>query len=235
LAELTETATQAAVQTTGTAIVPAHPQAAMESLLNEIAPVSFVGRACKFDGKDGVHTKDDKAEMQEGPYVFHYPQTASLRVHFNGPGNKVDRVGGYIYDPAFVNIPRESLGETDQSAWPTNKLNGNPEDPWTPQMYLVLEAAETRELFTWIASNPTSMRAAGNLIRHCNRAFVPAGTHLPLIFLKAGGYTHPTLNIWVHTPTLQVAGRVPRGDAASTEKLATASSPDEPYQDSIPF
>jgi hypothetical protein len=63
----------------------------------------------------------------------------------------------------------------------------------------------------------------------------PAGTHLPLIFLKAGGYNHPTLHIRVHTPTLQVAGRVPRDDAASTEKLASAAAPAADFNDEIPY
>jgi hypothetical protein len=219
--------------------VPTHgggqgAQTAMESVLDEIAPVSFIGRPARFDGKDGIHkTKDDGQEMAEGPYIFHYPQTASLWVRFNGPGNPADRVGGYLYDPAFQDTPREALGDNDPASWPIG-MSGTAEDTWKRQLYLVLEQADTHELFTWIAGNKTSLRAAGGLIRHCNRMFESAGTHLPLIFLKAGGYTHPTLNTRVPTPTLQIAGRVPRDDAASPEKLASAAAPAE-FNDEIPF
>jgi hypothetical protein len=219
------------------AAVPAQQgaQTAMDAVLNEVAPVSFIGRPAKFDGKDGAHkTKDDGQEMAEGPYIFHYLQTASLWIHFNGPGNPADRVGGYLYDPAFQDTPRESLGDNDPTSWPVG-LSGAPEDTWVRQMYLVLEHAITHELFTWIASNKTSLRAAGNLIRHCNRMLEPDGTHLPLILLKAGGYDHPTLHIWVHTPTLQVTGRVPRDDAASTEKLAAAEKRATELNDEIPY
>jgi hypothetical protein len=125
----------------------------METVLAEVAPVSFVGRPAKFDGKDGVHkTKDDGQEMAEGPYIVHYPQTASLRIRFNGPGNPADRVGGYLYGPSFVDTPREALGDNDRASWPTG-LSGAPEDPWIRQMYLVLEQADSHELFTWIAGN----------------------------------------------------------------------------------
>ena len=80
---------------------------AMEALLNDIAPVSFIGRPAGFNGKDSAHrTRDDGADMDEGPRLS--LSANRQRAHpLQWSGNPAaDRVGGYIYDPSFQDTPR---------------------------------------------------------------------------------------------------------------------------------
>jgi hypothetical protein len=224
------------VPETTKAVAPLRPdnRTAAQKLIDEIAPISFFGRPCHFDGKEGAHVyNDDKGEMPPGPWVVHYPMTVSMWVKFRGKGVSPDRIGGFLYDPDFVDTPREGLGDNDRSQWSPG-LNGQPADPWNRQLCLVLEDPETNELVTWIARNETGRRAAANLLRHCNRVFEKGGAQLPLIMLKRSGYQH-SLGMWVHTPVLQTCGRVPRTDAATPEQLSAASTKADEINDEIPF
>ena len=57
---------------------------------------------------------------------------------------------GLLYD-GFKMPKREELGDLDQADWPAG-LSGAPEDPWKHHIYLVLQHADTAELYTFATS-----------------------------------------------------------------------------------
>ena len=106
---------------------------------------------------------------------------------------------GLLYDG--FNMPkREELGDLDQADWPAG-LSGAPEDPWQHHIYLVLQHADTAELFTFATSSMTGRRAVGNLLRHYDRMRRTHPNELPVIKLKVGGFQHRDERIgWVSQP-----------------------------------
>src|SRR5262245_62535085 len=111
---------------------------------------------------------------------------------------------------------RESLGDTDESAWPAG-INGKPEDPWRHQISIVLQNAGTKELFTFTSMSVTGRRAVGALLRHYDR-MRKTNTDLPVVRLKPGGYAHRDERIgWVATPVFVVVGRAPAESAAKPD------------------
>ena len=219
---------------TRTALAPPAPdnRTPMQRVLDEIAPVTFVGRISAFNGKEGRHvTKDDSADMPQGPYAALCDQTGAGWVRFNGPGQPPDRHVGLLYDDDYMMKCREELPDQDPANWEPG-LDGKPRDPWIKQLFLILQHVESGELFTWIASNATSLRAVGNLLRHYNRVRKTDADYYPLVNLKVGGFQHSDQRIgWVPTPVFQIVGRMPRADAASPEKLAASAAP---FNDEIP-
>jgi hypothetical protein len=123
----------------------------------------------KFDGKEGAFVRQDTEEAIDGSRQFLALCHDVLvgRVKFNGPGEAPDRAMGLFYSD-WVEPPRESLGDLDQTKWEMG-LDNRPADPWQPFMYLPLADAETKEMFTFIASSKSGRRAIGNLLRSYDR------------------------------------------------------------------
>ena len=94
-------------------------------------------------------------------------QTLIGWIKFNGEGAPPDRHMGLLYD-GFLMPSRDSLGDTDQAKWEMG-LDGKPQDPWAHQVYLVLQRADSGELFTFVTSSITGRRAIGTLLRHYDR------------------------------------------------------------------
>ena len=206
---------------TGTAIAPAKTTAVatpdirtpQQQYLDEIAPAAIVGRLIKF-GKDGQFiTADDGEPIAEGAdFTVLADQTLIGWLRFNNDGTPPDRVMGLLYD-GFRMPARAELGDTDPADWPAG-LSGAPEDLWRHHIYLVLQHADTAELYTFATSSMTGRRAVGNLLRHYDRMRRTHPDELPVIKLKVGGFQHRDERIgWVSTPVFAVVGRAPRDSA----------------------
>jgi hypothetical protein len=207
-------------------------RSAREQYLAEIAPASLAGPRVGFSGKDGKYTRHDTdAEISETAiFIALVDQVHVGFVRFNGEGEAPTQVMGPLYD-GFVPPPRESLGEMDQAKWEVG-LNGQPQDPWVHQMWLVLQDAETSELLTFVTSSTTGRRAVGNLLRHYDRMVKTHADHYPLVNLKVGGFNHRDPRVgWVPVPVIAVIGRKPRDDAAAPDAAPQKAD----FQDSIPF
>ena len=203
---------------------------AVQTYLDEVAPVSIVGRMVKFNSKgSNFITSDDEAAIDEGAeFVALCDQTLVGWIKFNDEAPP-DRVMGLLYD-GFVMPPRTDLGDMDQADWPAG-LDGKPADPWQHHMYLVLQNTDTAELFTFTTSSATGRRAVGNLLHHYNRMQRTNPDELPVVKLKTGGFNHKDERIgWVPTPVFAVVGRAPRDSAAKPD---TSSGGD--MSDTIPF
>jgi hypothetical protein len=218
------------VAATGTALALPDTRNSVQRYLDEIAPANVVGRLIKFTKQGVFATADDEQAISgEAPFIALCDETLLGWIRFNGEHTPPTRIMGLLYD-GFIMPPRESLGDLDQTQWQQG-LSGRPEDPWQHQMCLVLQAAETRELFTYVTTSITGRRAVGNLLKHFNRMNRTGANEVPVVKLKTGGFNHRDERIgWVSTPGFAVVGRVPR-DSAATPDTSIAADMD----DSIPF
>jgi hypothetical protein len=121
------------------------------------------------------------------------------------------------------NMPqRESLGDLDQSTWEEG-LDGRPADPWQHQMYLVLQQADTKEMFTFITGSVTGRRAVGTLLRHYERLRCNGSDEVPVVRLRKGGFKHKDDRVgFVVTPVFVVFGKTPRESAAKPDTSTEA-------------
>jgi hypothetical protein len=215
-------------QAASTAMVPATPAAPdnrpyRERYLSEVSQDAMAGRMVKFDGKEGVFkTHDDGQPIPEtAEFIVLADQTLVGWVKFNGSGEPPNRVMGALYDD-FIMPARESLGDTDITKWELG-IDRQPADPWQHHQYLVLQQADTAELFTFVTSSKTGRRAVGNLLKHPDE--------LPVIRLRTGGFQHKDDRVgFVKTPVSVVCGRSPADSAARPDTSTGAYLSDE-----IPF
>jgi hypothetical protein len=180
----------------------------------------------KFNKEGKFVTPDTDEEVSnETDFIVLADQTLVgwIRFHKDAPP---DRAMGLLYD-GFVMPPRDSLGDTDEAEWAMG-LDGRPQDPWSNQVYLVLQRGDTAELFTFVTSSRTGRRAVGNLLRHYDRMQRTHPDELPVVRLKAGGFNHRDERVgWVATPAFAVVGRAPRDSAAKPDTSPSADINDE--------
>jgi hypothetical protein len=212
--------------------LPAVPdnRSAHDTYLDGIAPASIVGRMVKFT-KDGKFScTDDESEIsEETDFIALVDQTLIGWIKFNGQGEAPSREMGLLYD-GYVMPARETLGDNDQAHWEVG-LNGPPADPWQHQIYLVLQAIESGEMFTFVTSSITGRRAVGTLLRHYDRMVKTHPHTYPIVRLKVVGFQHRDDRVgWVATPVIAAIGRKPREDAAAPSAPALSGPNDE-----IPF
>ena len=205
-----------------------------ERYLDEVAPVSIVGRMIKF-GKDGeFFTHDDGAGISEDTdFIALCDETLIGWVKFGGAGEPPERVMGLLYD-GFQMPPRSALGDDDPSQWELG-LDGQPADPWQHHQYLVLQQADTKELFTFVTSSKTGRRAVVDLLRHFKRMRKESPGDVPVVRLKVGGYQHSDARVgWVKKPIFVLFGQVARNSAMVPDTVPDTSTGGI-LNDEIPF
>jgi hypothetical protein len=202
----------------------------VQKYIDEIAPASIVGRMIKFS-KDGefATTDDDAVISDDVDFTALVDQTLIGWIKFNGEGAPPDRHMGLLYE-GFMMPARESLGNLDQSKWEMG-LDGKPQDPWSHQVYLVLQQGDSGELFTFVTSSITGRRAVGTLLRHYDRMQRTHPDQYPVVRLKIGGFQHKDDRVgWVKTPVIAVVGRTPKDSAAKPDSSIASD-----MNDQIPF
>ena len=214
----------------GTALATRDSRASVQSYVDEIAPASIVGRMIKFTKNGEYATSDDDTVISDDvDFIALVDQTLIGWIKFNGEGAPPDRVMGLLYD-GFVMPARDTLPDQDQSEWELG-LDGKPADPWQHHVYLVLQKADTDELFTFVTSSVTGRRAIGTLLRHYERMQRTHSDQYPVVRLKVGGFQHKDDRVgWVKVPVLAVVGRHAKD---STAKPDTSLAGD--MSDQIPF
>jgi hypothetical protein len=214
----------------GVVAKPATSQAVVNAYLDAIAPAQLVGREIQFSKNGDFITRDDEKTISETRvFINHADQTLIGRIKFNGKGEKPDVHMGLLYE-GYIMPGRESLGDNDPATWELG-LNGEPQDPWQNQMYVVLQDAETDEMFTFVSRSVTGLRAIGNLLRHYERLKKTHPDMYPLVNLKKGGFNHRDTRVgWVSTPAFAVVGRHPKDSAAKPD-----ASPRSDLEDEVPF
>jgi hypothetical protein len=194
--------------------------------LDEVAPSGVVGRMIKFT-KDGTFAAPDTDEDigEDVDFIALCDQTLIGWIKFNHDAPPT-RVMGLLYD-GFIMPERSTLGDLDTSSWELG-LDNAPQDPWTHQMYLVLQRGDTAELYTFVTSSRTGRRAVGNLLRHYDRMLRTHPDELPVVRLKKGGFQHRDERVgWVATPAFAVVGRAPKDSVAKPDTSPAADMNDE--------
>jgi hypothetical protein len=195
---------------------------------DEVAPSGIAGRGVKWKDAAFITADDGKELPADAEYLCLADQTMVGWIKFNGQGEAPDKVMGPLFD-GFIMPSRESLGDTDQSAWEVG-LSGQPADPWQHQIMLVLQDRVSSELYTFITSSITGRKAVGTLLRHYERMRRAYPDDLPTVRLGKGGFKHRDSRVgWVDTPLFTVIGRAPKDGAAKPETLA------QDLNDKIPF
>jgi hypothetical protein len=215
---------------TSTAVTIPDNRDPVQQYLDDIAPASIVGRMVKFSKEGQFAVSDDDSVIDDDvDFIALVDQTLIGYIKFNGEGAPPDRAMGLLYD-GFVMPPRSSLPDLDQAKWEIG-LDGRPADPWQHHVYLVLQRADTGELFTFVTSSVTGRRAIGTLLRHYDRMQRTNPDQYPVIRLKIGGFQHKDDRVgWVKVPVLAVVGRQAKDDAARPD-----TSPAADMNDSLPF
>jgi hypothetical protein len=225
-----KTALPTALTNGGATLAVPDKRTELQRYLDEIAPASIVGRMVKFS-KEGqfVVSDDDSVIDEDVDFIALVDQTLIGWIKFNGEGAPPDRTMGLLYD-GFVMPARSSLPDLDQAKWEIG-LDGRPADPWQHHVYLVLQRADTGELFTFVTSSVTGRRAIGTLLRHYDRMQRTHPDQYPVVRLKIGGFQHKDDRVgWVKVPVLAVVGRHAKDDAAKPDTSLAAD-----MNDSLPL
>jgi hypothetical protein len=220
----------AATNGNGTAVAIPDNRSSVQQYLDTISPATIAGHMVKFN-KDGkfIRTDNDEVIDDETDFVAMPDQTLIGWIKFNGEGQPPDRVMGLLYD-GFVMPAREHLGDNDHSKWEVG-LDGRPQDPWQHHVYLVLQRADTKELFTFVTSSITGRKAIGNLLRHYDRTQRARDDSYPIVRLKVGGFQHRDARVgWVKTPVIAIVGRAPRSGTPNPDSSIQAD-----MNDDLPF
>jgi len=213
-----------------TAVAMPDNRTEVQKYVDDVAPASIAGRVIRFNKEGKFVTPDDDAEIGDDiDFIGLIDETLIGWIRFNGEGEPPDRIMGLLFD-GFVMPPRQSLGDDDQSKWEIG-LNGQPQDPWQHQVNLVLQQADTKELFTYSTSSLTGRRAIGNLLRYYDRLRRTNPDSYPLVRLKIGGFQHRDDRVgWVKTPVIAVVGRTPKDGTAKPDSSIGAD-----MNDSLPL
>jgi hypothetical protein len=233
-AEKATSAIKAALPTaptnSGAALAVPDKRTDRQRYLDEIAPASIVGRMVKFSKEGQFVVSDDNSIIDDDvDFIALVDQTLIGWIKFNGEGVPPDRRMGLLYD-GFVMPARSSLPDLDQAKWEIGP-DGRLADPWQHHVYLVLQRADTGELFTFVTSSVTGRRAIGTLLRHYDRMQRTHPDQYPVIQLKIGGFQHKDNRVgWVKVPVLAVVGHHTKDDAAKPDTSLAAD-----MDDSLPF
>jgi hypothetical protein len=153
-------------------------------------------------------------------------QTLTGWIRFNGEGEPPDRRMGLLFD-GFVMPARTTLGDLDPARWPIG-LDKLPADPWQHQMCLVLQHADTSQLFTFVTSSKTGRYAVGALLRHYSRMVKTNPGEFPVVKLQTSGFNHRDPRIgWISTPMFAVVGRRSRDSTARPDTSPAADLNDD--------
>jgi hypothetical protein len=203
---------------------------AAQKYIDDLATSSIVGRLIKFSKDGQFFTVDDGEPVDpQADFIALADETLGGWIRFPADGGPPERVQGLIFQD-FVLPKRETLGDTNESAWPAG-ISGAPTDPWQHQICLVLQRRDTAELFTFTTTSATGRRAVQHLLKHYERLTRTGSNEVPIVKLRPGGFNHRDPRVgWVPTPNFAIVGSAPR-DSAAKPAPTTA----EVLQDEIPF
>src|SRR5262249_54927239 len=108
--------------------------------------------------------------------------------------------------------PRDTLGDNDKSQWKIG-LNGKPEDPYKPVVYLPLLSLDGEKVMTFTTSTPTGLPRFWQLVDKYQWIGQRHLGQYPVIELRASGYDDRRYG-WVRVPDFEIVGWVGRPDPA---------------------
>lgn len=171
-----------------------------------VRSTAIVGKLLKFSKGDWV-AGEENADVEEGTqFIANMDQLLVGWVRWQDL-KPTDHVMGTVasgYQPPR----RDTLGDTDQDLWETNE-DGESRDPWQLTNYLLLQAVDGDELYTFTTSSRGGLNAIGDLSRKYGKLMRHHADEFPVIQIGVGSYMHSNKEYGrIKFPTLEVVGWV---------------------------
>jgi hypothetical protein len=200
--------------------LPAPIKDVIARLLQVAQETSGLGRLLKFN-KGKYFTGDDEVSIGREK-IAHVLSLARGWVKFVD-GKVVQQEIGKVAE-GYKQAVRNELGDLDESKWERD-ARGNPRDPWSEQMYLPMEDAETGEIAVFVTGSHGGKGAIRALLNVAGRNLDKGA---PVIRLAVSSYRHRTFGR-IETPDFPVVSWT--GSSGVVEKPAVA----EELNDEIPY
>jgi hypothetical protein len=107
-------------------------------------------------------------------------------------------------DQLHLRPRREELGDLDQDKWETG-LDGQPKDPWTPTVRLILKDPETQELFVFSSSSYGGRGAVNGFCAEYDKDRLRFPGQMPIVCLASEAYQHKRYGK-VENPRFKIVG-----------------------------
>jgi hypothetical protein len=209
--------------TTTPAPVTADP---VQDYLDAFTVPTIPGTQFRFNGKDAKYVllNADLLPLEEtDKFVFLADMIWGGWIKFARDGETPPtRIQGLLTD-GFRLPPRDTIGDTDESKWEIG-LSGKAEDPWRHQLVILLQKIGADELYSFIATNPTSRGAVTDLINHCQRRKRSGKNDYPIVKLGTRSFPRrepPKVKVWC--PHFTIVGHQPK-DAVIDPSNASLSA-----------
>jgi hypothetical protein len=218
-------------QTTAIALVTGDP---LQDYLDAFTTPTIPGTQFRFNGKDAKYVllNGDPVPLKEDDiFIFLSDQIWGGWIKFHRDENiPPTRIQGLLTD-GFRLPPRNALGDDDQSQWEVG-LSGKPEDPWKHQIIILLQKCTSSELYSFIATNPTSRGAVTNLINHTQRRKRSGKDDYPIVRLGTSSFERrepPKVKVW--KPCFAIVGHQKKDDIIDPANASIAAD----LNDAIPY
>jgi hypothetical protein len=140
----------------------------------------------KWNGNEGKFLRHGSDEAFNDEHFILDPAGAVAGyIRFQGRGASPERRVGKIF-PVDEAPSRASLGDTDQSEWPTSKFGDEPMDPWVAVIELPLRHRDSGEAYVLTCQGRTAIGAARDLFAQLRRV---SNESEPIIRLAVGSMT----------------------------------------------
>jgi hypothetical protein len=206
----------------------------VQDYLDTYTVPTIPGTQCRFNGKDAKYVliNGDPMPLKDGDtFVFLADQIWGGWIKFHRDEiTPPTRIQGLLTD-GFRLPPRDTLGDTDPSKWEIG-LSGQPEDVWKHQIIILLQKCGADELYSFIATNPTSRGAVTDLINHTQRRKRSGKDDYPIVRLTTSSFERrepPKVKVW--KPCFAIVGHQKRDAVIDPANASTAAD----LNDSIPY
>jgi hypothetical protein len=220
-------------QSTATAVAPVTDDS-LQDYLDAFTTPTIPGTNFRFNGKDAKYVLlngDPMPLKDDDKFVFLADQVWGGWIKFARDSvTPPTRIQGLLTD-GFRLPPRDTIGDTDESKWEIG-LSGKPEDPWRHQIIILLQKIGADELYSFIATNPTSRGAVTDLINHCQRRKRSGKDDYPIVRLGTSSFERrepPKVKVW--KPCFAIVGHQKKDDVIDPANASLARD----LSDSIPY
>jgi hypothetical protein len=216
-----------------TAVAPVTDDPVQDYLDTYTVP-TIPGTQIRFNGKDAKYVllNGDPVPLEDtDTFVFLSDQIWGGWIKSARDGETLPtRIQGLLTD-GFRLPPRNTLGDTDESQWEIG-LSAKAEDPWKHQIIILLQKIGADELYSFIATNPTSRGAVTDLINHTQRRKRSGKDDYPIVRLGTSSFERRTPpKVKVVKPHFTIIGHQKKDEVIDPANASTAAD----FDDNIPY
>lgn len=186
---------------------------AFEAYGDQASQRSIVGTLLKFSKGDWLAGEDQEDVEVGTKYVANMDQLMVGWIKWvdNKP---VEQIMGPVAE-GFQPPRRNTLGDEDESEWEIDENTSRPRDPWQFSNYIVLQAEDSDELFTFATSSRGGLGAIGELSKAYGKEMRSRPDEYPVIEIGTTSYQHRDKRIGrIYVPTFKIVDWQPKSDFA---------------------